>query len=164
MTDAGEEFIFGFVGAFYFLNALLVGYVFDCPLIIDDRSGGIPNRPRIFTNPQRQPKELLALAPEPLSDDFTEDYFRTILSRSRRSLKQLLLDQTKVLGLGNIYAVEALFLAGVNPLKEANSLSTRRANSLYQSIRGVLQEAIDAGSTLRIDMGDGIRLLTDKIL
>ena len=60
-----------------------------------------------------------------------------------------------MLGLGNIYAVEALFLAGVNPLKEANSLSSRRANRLYQSIRGVLQEAIDAGSTLRIDMGDG---------
>jgi len=112
-------------------------------------------RMRIFTNPQRQPKELLALAPEPLSEEFTEEYFREQLSRSRRSLKQLLLDQTKVLGLGNIYAVEALFLAGVNPLKEANSLSKRRANNLYQSIREVLQEAIDAGSTLRIDMADG---------
>jgi formamidopyrimidine-DNA glycosylase len=112
-------------------------------------------RMRIFANPRRLPKELLALAPEPLSDDFTLEYFRDTLSRSRRTLKQLLLDQTKVLGLGNIYAVEALFLAGVNPLKAADSLSKPRANRLYQAIREVLREAIDAGSTLRIDMSDG---------
>ena len=112
-------------------------------------------RMRIFANPRRLPKELLALAPEPLSDDFTPEYFRETLSRSRRTLKQLLLDQTKVLGLGNIYAVEALFLAGVNPLKAADGLSKPRANRLYQAIREVLREAIDAGSTLRIDMSDG---------
>ncbi len=112
-------------------------------------------RMRIFTDSRRSPKELLALAPEPLSEEFTQEYFRETLSRSRRSLKQLLLDQTKVLGLGNIYAVEALFLAGVSPLKPADSLSKRRAETLYHSIRETLQVAIDAGSTLRIDMGDG---------
>src|SRR5438034_4822098 len=48
--------------------------------------------------------EIRALAPEPLSDEFTVDYLRSTLSRSRRTLKQLLLDQTKILGLGNIYA------------------------------------------------------------
>ncbi len=111
-------------------------------------------RMHIFAKPGRLPKELLALAPEPLSEEFTEDYFRNTLSRSRRTLKQLLLDQTKVLGLGNIYAVEALFLAGVSPLKTADRLSKLRANLLYQAIRKVLQEAIDAGSTLRIDMSD----------
>jgi formamidopyrimidine-DNA glycosylase len=109
-------------------------------------------RMRIFTKP---PKELQTLAPEPLSDDFTEAYFLETLSRSRRPLKQLLLDQTRVLGLGNIYAVEALFLAGVNPMKPANKLSKPRARKLYQAIRDVLQEAIDAGSTLRIDLADG---------
>jgi formamidopyrimidine-DNA glycosylase len=70
-------------------------------------------------------------------------------------LKNLLLDQTRVLGLGNIYAVEALFLAGVSPLKAANKLSKPRARKLYQAIRDVLQEAIDAGSTLKIDLADG---------
>ena len=109
-------------------------------------------RMRIFTQP---PKELSSLAPEPLSDQFTEAYFVETLSRSRRHLKQLLLDQTRVLGLGNIYAVEALFLAGVHPMKESNRLSKPRARKLYQSIRDVLQEAIDAGSTLRIDLADG---------
>src|SRR5215211_7720546 len=109
-------------------------------------------RMRLFTKP---PKELTALAPVPLSDDFTDDYFIETLSRSRRPLKHLLLDQTRVLGLGNIYAVEALFLAGVNPMKAANKLSKPRARKLYQAIRDVLQEAIDAGSTLRIDLADG---------
>jgi len=112
-------------------------------------------RMNIFKDPLRPPKELQALAPEPLTDDFTEDYFLETLSRSRRPLKHLLLDQTRVLGLGNIYAVEALFLAGVNPMKAANKLSKPRARKLYQAIRDVLQEAIDAGSTLRIDLADG---------
>lgn len=112
-------------------------------------------RMRLITNVQRLPKELTSLAPEPLSDEFTEEYFLKTLSRSRRSLKQLLLDQTRVLGLGNIYAVEALFLAGVHPLKPAHQLSKLRACKLYQAIRQVLREAIDAGSTLQIDIADG---------
>ena len=70
-------------------------------------------------------------------------------------MKQLLLDQTRILGLGNIYAVEALFLAGVNPMKSAHRLSKPRGRKLYQAIREVLREAIDAGSTLRIDLADG---------
>ncbi|HTG92497.1 MAG TPA: bifunctional DNA-formamidopyrimidine glycosylase/DNA-(apurinic or apyrimidinic site) lyase [Pyrinomonadaceae bacterium] len=112
-------------------------------------------RMRLIANRERLPKEILALAPEPLSDDFTEQYFRTTLKRSRRSLKQLLLDQTRVLGLGNIYAAEALFLAGVNPMKASDGLSKARTDKLYRAVRDVLQEAIDAGSTLRIDLSDG---------
>jgi formamidopyrimidine-DNA glycosylase len=112
-------------------------------------------RMRLIASARKLPKELTALAPEPLSDSFTEDYFIETLSRSRRSLKQLLLDQTRVLGLGNIYAVEALFLAGVNPMKPANKLSKPRARKLYQAIRQVLSEAIDAGSTLQINIADG---------
>jgi formamidopyrimidine-DNA glycosylase len=112
-------------------------------------------RMRLIKNAGRLPRELLTLAPEPLSEDFTEDYFLKTLSRSRRTLKTLLLDQTRVLGLGNIYAVEALFLAGIHPLKQAHTLSKPRARKLYQAIRQVLQEAIDSGSTLKIDLSDG---------
>jgi formamidopyrimidine-DNA glycosylase len=100
--------------------------------------------------------QIAALAPEPLTDDFSLASFQETLSRSRRSLKQLLLDQTKILGLGNIYANEALFLARISPLKSAHRLSRARAAQLHQAIRAVLQEAIDAGSTLRIDLGDGV--------
>lgn len=100
--------------------------------------------------------QLQSLAPEPLSDDFSADYLLAKLSTSRRSLKQLLLDQTKILGLGNIYASEALFLARISPFKEAAGLSRARALRLRQAIRDVLAEAIAAGSTLRIDLSDGI--------
>jgi formamidopyrimidine-DNA glycosylase len=100
--------------------------------------------------------QLQSLAPEPLSDDFSADYLMETLSKSRRSLKQLLLDQTKILGLGNIYASEALFLARISPFKEAHSLSRVRGLRLHQAIRDVLEEAIAAGSTLRVDLSDGI--------
>jgi len=99
--------------------------------------------------------QIETLAPEPLTDDFSLAYFLETLSKSRRSLKQLLLDQTRILGLGNIYASEALFLARISPLKPADSLSKRRALRLHEAIREILQEAIDAGSTLRIDLTDG---------
>jgi formamidopyrimidine-DNA glycosylase len=112
-------------------------------------------RMRLIANRERLPKEILALAPEPLSDDFTEGYFLETLKRSRRSLKQLLLDQTRVLGLGNIYAAEALFLAQVNPMKASDRLSKARTERLYRAVREILQEAIEAGSTLRIDLSDG---------
>ena len=105
-----------------------------------------------LSKPSRQ---LVALAPEPLSDEFTENYFYQTLKRSRRSLKQLLLDQTRILGLGNIYAVEALFLAGIHPLKQSATISKARAHKLYEAIRETLQLAIDAGSTLQINLRDG---------
>ena len=99
--------------------------------------------------------QIELLAPEPLTDNFSFESFRETLAKSNRSLKQLLLDQTKVLGLGNIYASEALFLARISPLKSARTLSKSRALRLHQAIRDILQEAIDAGSTLRIDLSDG---------
>ena len=105
---------------------------------------------KLFALPQ-----IETLAPEPLTDDFSLAYFLETLSKSRRSLKQLLLDQTRILGLGNIYASEALFLARISPLKPADSLSKKRALRLHEAIREILQEAIDAGSTLRIDLTDG---------
>ena len=83
------------------------------------------------------------LAPEPLGDEFTPEYLRALLKRSHRSLKTLLLDQTKVLGLGNIYAAEALFRARINPFKPADELAPRRVPFLYESIRDVLQFAVD---------------------
>jgi len=100
-------------------------------------------------------KELRALAPEPLSEEFSTDYLRRTFAGSRREVKQILLDQTKVLGLGNIYAAEALFMAGVSPFTVAQSLSRRRLVRLHKAIRQVLDEAIESGSTLRIDLGDG---------
>jgi formamidopyrimidine-DNA glycosylase len=96
-------------------------------------------------------KELKNLAPEPFSEDFSPKYFRDILKTSKKSLKEFLLDQTKVLGLGNIYASEALFLARVNPQIPANEVSAKKANVLFEKIREVLAESIAHGSTLNVN-------------
>jgi formamidopyrimidine-DNA glycosylase len=90
-----------------------------------------------------QTKGISELAPEPFGDEFSLDYLRALVKRSHRSLKTLLLDQTKVLGLGNIYAAEALFRARINPFKSADELSSRRVPALHQAIREVLQFAVD---------------------
>lgn len=96
-------------------------------------------------------KELKKLAPEPFSDDFNLKYFRGILKTSKKSLKEFLLDQTKVLGLGNIYASEAMFLAGVNPQIPADEISAKKAGILFEKIRDVLAESIAHGSTLNVN-------------
>jgi formamidopyrimidine-DNA glycosylase len=96
-------------------------------------------------------KELRDLAPEPFSDEFTTDYLRDVLSRSRRALKEFLLDQTKVTGLGNIYVAEVLFLARVNPFIPSATLSRRRVPALHRAILDVLSESIAHGSTMNVD-------------
>jgi formamidopyrimidine-DNA glycosylase len=87
--------------------------------------------------------ELAKLAPEPFSEEFTETYLRNQLKRSSRSLKEFLLDQTKVCGLGNIYASETMFLARINPKRTANRLSNPTTRRLYEAIRAVLAKAIE---------------------
>jgi formamidopyrimidine-DNA glycosylase len=97
-------------------------------------------------------KGIRELAPEPFSDDFNVTYLKDTLARSRRTVKTLLLDQTKVLGLGNIYAAEALFRAGINPFKVSAELSTKRVARLHAAIVDVLRDAITDSSTSRIDL------------
>ena len=105
----------------------------------------------VRTDALHEAKEIKKLAPEPFSDDFNPEYFRKVLKTSKKSLKEFLLDQTKVLGLGNIYASEAMFLARANPQIAANQLSARKANVLFEKIRDVLAESIALGSTLNVD-------------
>jgi formamidopyrimidine-DNA glycosylase len=98
-----------------------------------------------------QAKELRALAPEPFSPEFSPEYLEATLKRSRRALKEVLLDQTKIAGLGNIYAAEALFIARINPFIAAARLSSRRSPRLHLAIREILEEAITHGSTMNVD-------------
>lgn len=97
-------------------------------------------------------KELRRLAPEPFSEQFSIEYLREILLRSRRAIKETLLDQTKVTGLGNIYAAEALFRSRIHPSKTAATLSRKRVPLLHNSIREVMLEAIARISSMKIDM------------
>ncbi len=82
------------------------------------------------------------LGPEPLSSDFTPEGFYERLQRYNRQLKPLLLDQTFLAGLGNIYADEALHRAKLHPQVSAATLSRTQAEHLWASIRQVLQEGI----------------------
>lgn len=96
-------------------------------------------------------KELRSLAPEPFSEDFNLEYFRGVLKKSNKSLKEFLLDQTKVLGLGNIYACESMFLAKANPRIAARRLPAKKVEPLYEMIREVLKASIAFSKKLKID-------------
>jgi formamidopyrimidine-DNA glycosylase len=82
------------------------------------------------------------LGPEPLDEGLTPDDFFTHLHATRRQLKPLLLDQTFLAGLGNIYVDEALNLAKLHPLTPSNTLTEAQAARLLDSIRTVLQDGI----------------------
>lgn len=88
------------------------------------------------------------LGPEPLSAEFTTKQFAADLKRSAQPIKVKLLDQRLVAGVGNIYASEALFRAGISPRKPARRLKRPQVERLWSAIRDVLIEAIEAGSTL----------------
>jgi formamidopyrimidine-DNA glycosylase len=105
----------------------------------------------VATDKLHETKELKSLAPEPFGDDFTPKYLHDVLKTSKKNLKEFLLDQTKVTGLGNIYASEAMFLAKINPQTPANEVSTRKTNVLFEKIRDVLKESIAHGSTLNVN-------------
>lgn len=90
---------------------------------------------------------LAGLGPEPLGAELTAAALGERLARRGTPIKQALLDQRIVAGLGNIYADEALFLAGLSPRRPANSLTGAERERLLAAIRRVLGEAIGAGGT-----------------
>lgn len=93
---------------------------------------------------------LQHLGPEPLAADFNADYLRQALAKQKRALKLALMDKRIVVGVGNIYANEALFQAAIAPTRPANSLKPAEYAALVAAIQDVLQRAIAAGgSTLR---------------
>ncbi len=95
-------------------------------------------------------KLLAHLAPEPLEDGFTAEYLLAALKNKKAPIKPVIMDQQVVVGVGNIYASEALFMAGISPLTPANSVSKKSIALLIQKIREVLNASIiSGGSTLR---------------
>lgn len=90
------------------------------------------------------------LGPEPLSNGFSGPVLASALAGRKTAIKQALMDQRIVVGVGNIYACEALFMAGISPLKEAGLVNPDQTEALVAAIKKVLQKAIRAGgSTLR---------------
>ncbi|MGB3532787.1 MAG: DNA-formamidopyrimidine glycosylase [Microcoleaceae cyanobacterium] len=93
---------------------------------------------------------LQKLGPEPFSTEFSVSYFQAKLQRRQRPIKNALLDQSIVAGVGNIYADEALFLSHIRPTTFCSSLTTPQIEQLRESLIQVLQDAITAGgSTIR---------------
>ncbi len=103
-------------------------------------------------------RALEKLGPEPLGSEFTAERFGQALGRSRQAIKVKLLDQSLVAGVGNIYASEALFRAGLAPTLPARSLTRGQVKRLWHAVREVLSEAIACGSTVPLNYsGDGAR-------
>jgi len=93
---------------------------------------------------------LAQLGPEPFSSRFTADMLTEKLGKTNRKVKTVLLDQTVVVGLGNIYVDEALFRSGIHPERPANSLKPAEIELLHHEIIATLREAVEkGGSTVR---------------
>lgn len=99
----------------------------------------------------RRSAELRLLGPDPLSEDFTFTYLLECLSASSGvSIKNFLLDQRRLAGLGNIYVSEALHAAGISPRRLARNVDPRRAERLHRTIREVLSASVERrGTTFR---------------
>ncbi len=92
-------------------------------------------------------KGIQQLGPEPLSHDFDKIAFQEALKKKTMAIKPLLLNQKIVVGLGNIYVDESLWLASIHPERLASSLTERETSLLYESIITVLGQAVEAGGT-----------------
>jgi formamidopyrimidine-DNA glycosylase len=113
---------------------------------------------RYFGRLTLEPSAIARLGPEPLSDDFTPEQFTTALKRSSQPVKVKLLDQSLVAGVGNIYASEALFRAGIPPQLPARKLKPAQITRLWRALRETLGDAIEGGSTVPLNyFGQGKR-------
>lgn len=90
---------------------------------------------------------LLALGPEPLGPGFSGEHLFALSRGKRSTVKVFLMDQAVVVGVGNIYAAESLFRAGIDPRREAGRVSRARYASLADAVRDILVHAITRGGT-----------------
>ena len=104
-----------------------------------------------WISPSQQPEQVMAgmgkLGPEPFDPAFSVEYFAAKLQKSHRNIKTVLLDQTLVAGLGNIYVDEALFLSRIHPKTSAGDLSLAQLETLRQNAIDVLKTSIEQGGT-----------------
>ena len=111
----------------------------------------------LFCDDPAAHKLLRDLGPEPLSDEFDGDYLRRRARGRRLAIKNFIMNGTIVVGVGNIYASEALFMAGIHPRRRSDRVSAARMAALAEAIKAVLGRAIEAGGTTLRDFhgGDG---------
>lgn len=97
-------------------------------------------------NPYQHPL-LRHLGVEPLSGQFSVHYLKQQLQHKRLAIKSVIMDQRIVVGVGNIYATEALFIAGISPIKLAKTLSLADLKRLLRAIKSILRDAIQHGGS-----------------
>jgi formamidopyrimidine-DNA glycosylase len=106
--------------------------------------------------PATQPQHALIrhMGPEPLTDAFNADYMARLARRRSAPVKNFLMDGRIVVGVGNIYAVEALYRAGIRPMRQAGRVTRAEYARLVDAVRAVLNDAIAAGGTTFRDFRD----------
>lgn len=129
----------------YFLNHDHIEFVFENEKIIY-------NDPRRFgslhiTSDINNHNLIRFLGPEPLSKSFNNKYLFNLCTNSKTNIKTLLMNQKNVVGIGNIYASEALFLSKINPVKQSNKLTIEECKRLTASSKKILNSAIKCGGT-----------------
>lgn len=97
---------------------------------------------------------LRKLGPEPLDRKFSEEYLYRILRRKQQHIKNVIMDSNNVVGIGNIYASEALFYAGIKPNRRANRVSKKETYILVKCIKEVINNAIQKGGSTMSDFFD----------
>ena len=105
-------------------------------------------------NPNKIIKGLGSLGPEPFSEEFNISYLTNEFSKRTKSIKAVLLDQTIIAGIGNIYADESLFEAGILPFRSAKTIKKKELIKLRASIINVLEKSIGSGGTTFSDFRD----------
>jgi formamidopyrimidine-DNA glycosylase len=104
----------------------------------------------LLLDPRQWTQYTAAIGPEPLADDFAAEQLAERLRRSRQAIKKVIMDQRHLAGVGNIYANEALFAAGIDPSKPAHRLTSGDHVRLHAEIRRILAAAIaSSGTTFR---------------
>ena len=98
---------------------------------------------------------IINLGPEPLSDEFTGEYLFRESRKRTQAIKTFIMDSRTVVGVGNIYANEALFAAGINPNRKAGKIARERYTTLSAAIKEVLQKALAKGGTTLRDFVNG---------
>lgn len=121
-------------------------------MIMDDDTVLRYNDPRRFgcvldTRDYLDHKLIKNLGPEPLTDEFTGKYFKDKSKNKTQAVKNFIMNGKIVVGVGNIYASEVLFFAGINPNKPAGKVTLAKYKVLVEKIKEVLSKAIKAGGT-----------------
>jgi formamidopyrimidine-DNA glycosylase len=96
---------------------------------------------------------LSKLGPEPLTDAFTAGYLFARSRKRRQAVKQFIMDSHIVVGVGNIYANESLFMSRIKPIRKASTLTRKNCQDLVDDIKIILQRSINQGTTLRDFVG-----------